>query len=190
MLFPRIAAGDQEAFATLFHLWRDKLYFFILRMTGSEARAEDVLQDVFTRIWQNRAHLGDIQNGDAYIYSMARNQAITYLRQMARETQALARLSRSTPAPDAGSDEGLFEKELQEKLIDIIQHLPPQQRQVFTLSRQYGLKKEEIAEQMNISASTVKNHLTHALRTIRQELGIEWQIVPTLLLILSAIYYR
>jgi len=179
-LFPRIAAGDQEAFAALFHLWRDKLYFFVLRITDSEARAEDVLQDVFTRIWQHRQQLTEVRNADAYLYSMARNQAITYLRQMARETVALARLSQAEPAPLAGSDETLFEKELREKLQIILQHLPPQQRQVFTLSRQHGLKKEEIAKELNISASTVKNHMTHALRTIRQELGVYGQLAPAL----------
>lgn len=190
-LFPRIAAGEQEAFAALFHLWRDKLYFFIIRITGSEARAEDVLQDVFTRIWQNRSLLPEVRNADAYLYSMARNQAITHLRQMARETVALAKLSRVELTPAPGSDDSLCEKQLQEKLNDIIRHLPAQQREVFTLSRQHGLKKEEIAEQMNISASTVKNHMTHALRTIRRELDIYGQVVSAfIVLILSAMTHR
>lgn len=177
-LFSRIAAGDEGAFAALFHQWRDKLYFYILRITHSEAKAEDALQDVFTQIWLNRSRLQDIQSADAYLYSMAKNRAISCIRQMARETLATAVLAQEDSQLVVLSDEQLIQKELQHTLHDIIHRLPPQQRLVYTLSREQGLKKEEIAARLNISASTVKNHMTHALRTIRQELEIYWQIIP------------
>jgi RNA polymerase sigma-70 factor (family 1) len=178
VLLSRIAAGEEEAFTALFHQWRDKLYFYILRITHSEAKAEDVLQDVFTRIWLHRSRLQDIQTVDAYLYSMAKNQAISCIRQMARETLATTVLARADSQPAGPSDEHLVQKELQHTLHDIIHRLPPQQRLVYTLSREQGLKKEEIAARLNISSSTVKNHMTHALRTIRQELEIYWQIIP------------
>jgi len=178
VLLSRVAAGEEGAFTALFHQWRDKLYFYILRITHSEAKAEDVLQDVFTRIWLNRSRLQDIQNPDAYLYSMAKNRAISCIRQMARESLATAALAQEDSQPVGSSDEHLVQKELQHTLHDIIHRLPPQQKLVYTLSREQGLKKEEIAARLNISSSTVKNHMTHALRTIRQELEIYWQIIP------------
>jgi RNA polymerase sigma-70 factor (ECF subfamily) len=109
---------------------------------------------------------------------MAKNQAITCIRQMARETLAAASLAQEDQRPELLLDENLVQKELQNKLSHIIHRLPAQQRLVYTLSREQGLKKDEIAAQLNISASTVKNHMTHALRTIRQELGNYWHVIP------------
>lgn len=170
-LLLRIAGGDEAAFGELFHLWRDKLYFYILRITNSPEIAEDVLQDVFVKLWVNRAQFGDFHNFEAYFYKMSQNRAISCMRRMAQETMILAELRKEQAIPGPAVDEVLNQKELNKELQDIIRRLPNQQRQVYSLCREQGLKHDEIAGLLQISASTVKNHLTMALRTIRQELS-------------------
>lgn len=169
-LFLRIANGDEAAFAKLFHLWRDKLYFFILRITHSPEMAEDVLQDVFTKLWINRAKMTDFEYFQAYFYKMAQNHAISLMRRMAQETIILAELKKEMPAASPSLDEGMFQKELDKKMQAILEKLPPQQRLVYKMTREEGLKQEQIALQLKISPSTVKNHMTCALRTIRHDL--------------------
>lgn len=170
-LLLQIAGGDEFAFGNLFHAWRDKLYFFLLKITSSPETAEDLLQDVFVKLWVNRESLASIDNFSAYLYRVSQNHAINGLRRMSMETLILSDLRREAVKGGQPADEVLLLKQMQEKLQQIINCLPPQQRAVYTLSREKGLKQDEIARHLDISISTVKNHMTQALRTIRHELG-------------------
>jgi len=169
-LLLRVTAGDEGAFGELFHLWRDKLYFFILRITHSSEMAEDILQDVFVKIWTNRATLDSIEHFDAYIYRMSQNQAISGMRRMAKETLILAELRKGPDSSEFVMDDVVIQRELTKKLQSILHKLPAQQRLVYTMTREQGLRQDEIAQRLKISSSTVKNHMTRALFTIRQEL--------------------
>src|SRR5690606_20977917 len=102
-LLKRMAAGDQLAFGKLFHAWRDKLYFFLLRITDSPETAEDVVQETFAKLWANRERLDAVQNFGAYIYRMAENKIIDRMRRMARETSILAELELPSLVPAADS---------------------------------------------------------------------------------------
>lgn len=169
-LLVQIAAGSEAAFGELFHGWRDKLYFFTLRITGSPEMAEDILQDVFVKIWANRASLPEITCFDAYLYKMVRNHAISALKRMAQETLILSELKKGQEATGATTEDTVSHRELSKKFQSVLYKLPAQQRLVYTLAHMHGLKHDEVARRMKISASTVKNHMTRALYTIRQEL--------------------
>lgn len=170
-LLQQIAGGDEAAFGTLFHVWRDKLYFFLLKITSSPETAEDLLQDVFVKLWINRESLASIDNFSAYLYRVSQNHAINGLRRMSMETLILSDLRREAVEGGQPADEPLLFKQMQEKLKQVIHNLPTQQRLVYTLAREQGLKQDEIARQLDISLSTVQNHMTQALRSIRHELG-------------------
>jgi RNA polymerase sigma-70 factor (family 1) len=171
VLLQQIAAGDEIAFGNLFHAWRDKLYFYILRITNSSETAEDVLQDVFCKLWIKRDDLSEVNNFGAYLFRMAHNHAISGMRRMAQETIILSELRREALSSGLPIDETLLCKQVQEKLKQIVDQLPRQQRLVYTLSREQGLKQEEIALQLDITVSTVQNHMTQALRNIRKQLS-------------------
>lgn len=166
----RVTSGDEAAFTRLFHAYRDKLYYFVLKITGSDGAAEDVLQDVFVKLWVNREKLGRIEQFTPYLYRMAQNQAYSGMRRMALETLILSELGREAQSTGQPVDEVLLKKQVLEKLQQIILALPRQQRLVYTLSREEGLRQEEIARRLDISVSTVQNHMTQALRTIRHQL--------------------
>lgn len=171
-LISRVAKGDEKAFGRLFHAYRDKLYAFAYRIAGSREIAEDIVQDVFLKIWMLREKLEDIDNFNAFLYRMSQNHAINQLRRMARETVALkhARLRQQEGAWGCAADLTTF-SDIRNSLSEIVERLPPRQKEVYRLSREQNLKQEEIARRLHISVSTVKNHMTQALHTIQQGLS-------------------
>jgi RNA polymerase sigma-70 factor (ECF subfamily) len=185
-LLEKIAAGDELAFKELFHRWRDKLYFFVLRITHSTATAEDILQDVFVKLWTNRASLHGIQHPDAYIYKMSQNQALSGMKRAAQETLILAELKKAPDNEELVADD-VIHRELDRNFQAILHKLPTQQRLVYTLTHIHGLKHDEVAQQLKISASTVKNHMTRALYTIRQELMEHYQMIIIYILLTQAL---
>jgi len=163
--------GDEKAFAEIFHRYKFKLYGFIYRLTQSQEMAEDIVQETFLRLWKNREQLGNIEHLSSYIFRMAQNQAITSFKRMAMETMIIRQLltgekefSPSTPESE------LALKEMEALFRQAVDNLPPQQRKVYLLSREEGLKHEEIAERLQISRGTVKNHMIQLLRTLRSQL--------------------
>jgi RNA polymerase sigma-70 factor (family 1) len=164
------AAGDPDAFRLLYDNYRHKVYAFIYHMTGSFAMAEDVVQDVFVQIWERKASLGDIENFNAYLHRLVRNKAIDSLRRLSLEEDIIRERVNRAPAMSAASDERLLYNELRRKLYLAVGKLPEQQRRVYRLSREEGLRQEEIAARLNIAVATVKKHLTLALNFIRKHL--------------------
>lgn len=176
-LLLRAAAGHEGSFTQLFFLYRHKLYSFLLRLTESPEMTEDVIQDVFLKLWKDRENLVNIEQFGGYIYRMAQHHALNAFRRMAKESLVMAELTRTTEAASADAGDQLHIREVREKLQYALDHLPPKQKLVYTLSREQGLKHEEIARQLNISPSTVNNHMIAALRSIRQQLGPHLQSI-------------
>jgi RNA polymerase sigma-70 factor (ECF subfamily) len=191
-LLVQAASGDERAFAELFHAYRNKLYSFVCDMTGVDLRGEDVVQEVFLKIWQQRAGLRDVENFNAYIFRMCRNYVIDQLRKRSRETVLHSSLFR----PDNGSvvedpEDTLLRKEVRQKLQEAIDQLPPQQQRIFLLHKEKGLQHQEIAVQLGLSVSTVQNHLFRAVGNIREFLNTRYPDIQIyLLLTLAPWFYR
>jgi len=163
--------GDEKAFAEIFHRYKFKLYGFIYRLTQSQEMAEDIVQETFLRLWKNRDQLSNIEHLSSYIFRMAQNQAMTSFKRMAMETMIIRQLLTGEKefAPSTPESE-LALKEMEALFRKAIDNLPPQQKKVYLLSREEGLKHEEIAERLQISRGTVKNHMIQLLRTLRSQL--------------------
>jgi RNA polymerase sigma-70 factor (family 1) len=169
MLLQRAAEGDQGSFAELFRAYKDKLYGILLKMTDSAELTEDIIQDVFLRLWRKREELATIDNFGGYVFRMAQHQAFNAFKRRAREYQYIASLQE--PVTGAEPETQLQFQEARARLEMAVQQLPPKQKEVFTLSRDKGLKHEEIARELNISPATVNNHLVEALRQLRKKVG-------------------
>lgn len=171
-LLSRLQNGDEKAFATLFYAYKDKLYGFLLGITKSDAKAKDIVQDVFLKIWQNRGTIAEIENFNAYVFFIAQNQAVDQFRKSSKElfsSTELFNYEEDVLSPDPAST--LINKETREKINEAIDQLPPQQKKIFVLHNEYGLKHHEIANQLNLSVSTTQNHMREALRNIRAYLS-------------------
>jgi RNA polymerase sigma-70 factor (ECF subfamily) len=171
ILLQRSATGDGLAFSELFNNYKFKLYGYVYRLTDSREMAEDIVQDVFLKLWDHRASLDQIDHLGSYIFRMAQNRTINAFKRTALETAIVRRLLTGQPEFSASTPESsLAVKEMEALFKKAIRQLPAQQRRVYQLSREEGLKYEEIARQLKISPGTVKNHMIQLLRTLREQM--------------------
>lgn len=167
-----LAQGSEWAFESVFLSYFPKVKRFISGLLQDEAVAEDLSQDIFVRIWKNRADLATVDNLNAYLYRAARNAAYQYvrkellMREYQEKRQEFAACAGSTF--DGRQEETIYANELQAFIQITIDKMPPQRKKIYEMSRHDGKKNEEIAQELNISKRTVENHLTQALADIRQ----------------------
>lgn len=178
--------GDEASFVKLFYLYRNKLYSYSLRITESPELAEDMVQDVFLKLWKNRSQLDKVEHFGAFIFKMVQNQAVNAFKRMANETLILSEMQNEVDVYKAGPEQNIEYKEVQFLINSVVKKLPPQQNLVFKLSREQGLKHHEIAHLLKISPYTVKNHLVVALQTVRENLrrNLKIDYLPFFIIIL------
>lgn len=165
----RIAEGDEQSFTALYHRYSNKVYTYLLRMTRSHEIAEELLYDIFTKLWTGRELITEIQNMDSFLSKVAYNKAISFFRYTASQRkmqQYVARQMEHATVDDAADK--LLDSEARELLQEAIRQLSPQRKLVFTLSREQGLTHEQIARRLNLSTQTVKKTMSHALQSIRE----------------------
>lgn len=165
-LLLQVAEGDEKAFSSLYYKYHHRLGIYLYQLTFSRPFAEEILQDVFCKVWEKRDQLPAIENFQAWLFTITKNQALNALRSMVRE-----RLQKKVWEKDQvdvpGLDQVTAEDQLQ--LIDkAISQLPPQQKKVFMLSRYKRLKYIEIAQELNLSKETIKSYLQIATSSIRK----------------------
>lgn len=164
----RIARGDEAAFRIIFDLYRQRLFVFALQISHSVVEAEEIVQDIFMKLWENRKAIAEVEYPRKYIYTMARNRAVDLLCKIARDqklrTAAWVNLSQDHRNL---TEELLNEKESRELISEAVASLTEKKQAIFRLSRQEGLSHQEIAREMSLSVQTVKNILTEILRHIK-----------------------
>lgn len=160
-----IKASDHHAFKALYYRYFEALFRFLWRQTNNEELAKDLLQDVFSRVWKNRAHLDPAQPIKSYLYRIGHNLVIDHRRQTTQPVDALEAHPEINPTYDA---EEHFE--LYDKIAAAITSLPEPVRLVFTMNRFEGVKYAEIAKIMNISVKTVEARMSKALASLREKL--------------------
>lgn len=171
-LLLRLADGDERAFEAVFHHYRRRIYAYGFHLFENGDRADELVQDVFLKVWINRHKIPRIVRFDAWLFIMTRNHVFDTLKEMARELSA-KKVMEETPSPTLNTVENqLISKENDQRLRYALDRLSPQQKLIFTLSRQQGMKHGEIATHLNISVNTVKTHLVHALKTLRGALHL------------------
>lgn len=162
-----VSQGDEVAFARLFEHYQNKLYSVALKLTRSTNLAEEIVGDVFYTIWSRRSTLLEIQNFSAYLFTITRNQVCRSLKQIAKNYQTV-HLSENNQAiaPDRTED-CVLDKEYSSILHEAIIRLPKQQKEVYSLIKERGLKREEAASVLNLKPETIKFHLAEAMKNIR-----------------------
>ncbi len=166
-LIQLISEGNEIAFREVFDHFNKKLYNYTIKIIDDEELTEEIVMDAFIKIWCNRNKLCAINNLDAYLFTLVKNQAFSELKRRAKEASIVKSLSRSRSEYHDSTEETVISNEYQQILNNAINQLPPQQRIVYGLSRDEGLKYDEIADQLKLSKNTVKSHLKKALYTIR-----------------------
>jgi len=162
------AAGDEQAFRRLFDAWRHRIYSFALHLTENRTSADEIVQEVFLRVWLHRQKLPDVIYFQAWLYSIARHQVFDALKAQAKERSMMTSMAGSSYCNSV--EEHMTSKEYTHLLLEAVNRLPERQQQIYHLSRDNGIRHEEIAGRLQISRHTVKTHLVLALRSIRKYL--------------------
>ncbi len=166
LLLQRVAEGEETAFAIVIARYRKRVFSHCLTFAVSYEEAEELTQDIFIKLWQNRGGLAGVDSFVDYLFIVSRNHLISYIRKRVKEevTTDVAAIADELGLPDLQ----LQARELEEMINNGITRMPAQQQTVFRLSRQDGFSYEEIAVKLNISKSTVKWHVIAGLNSLKQ----------------------
>jgi RNA polymerase sigma-70 factor, ECF subfamily len=164
--------GDMRAFDTIYERYCKRMYCFAIRYIKQEEDAEEIVQEVFLKIWESRKRIDTYSSFNSFIFTIAYNTTISLLRKRVNENKYLEQLQLRQQINN--SDEIIDEihfKQIKEQLNTSLNQLTPRQREIFLLSREEGLTHSEIAKKLNISPNTVKNHLVTVLSFLRSGIG-------------------
>lgn len=165
-LLEQSSSGNRDAFRVLYDRYRPKVYSYALRITLSPELAEDIVHDVFLKLWNNGGM--EVENVVGFLRVVTRNHTLKILRKQVLEERVAASAAIQQPACHSCTDDAIAYQEARETLFGAIARLSPQRKQVFLLCKDEGLKYEEVAQRMNLSPLTVKTHMQHALRFLRK----------------------
>jgi RNA polymerase sigma-70 factor (family 1) len=159
--------GDELAFRKVFDEHFRKLYLFCFRFLKNKQHAEEIVHDALLSVWTNRNKIDEDRSILPYLYTITRRLALNALRDIATSQKAMDELWLNMEALSNETEELVLLNDLRKFTESAVINLPAQQQLVFRMSRYEGLNYDEIAERLNLSRNTVKNHLVLALKTLR-----------------------
>jgi RNA polymerase sigma-70 factor, ECF subfamily len=170
-LLVRLKKGDILAFDHIYHKYSHKLYSFVFRILKDEADSEDIVQEVFIKIWELREKLDDYKLLNSFLFTIAYNNSISLIRKKISSSKYREHLRNASVIhfPENSFSEIEF-NELNRYVEKLIENLPERQKRVYLSHRELGLTYPEIAEEMGISRNTVENHMVKTLKYLRQNL--------------------
>ncbi len=159
------------AFDAIYNRYCHKLHEFVLTYLKREDDAEEIVQEVFIKVWESRAKIDIYSSFESFLFTIAYNATMSLLRKRVSETKSKEYLKSVQQINTAEQviDELQF-KELNNKVQSLLMQLTPRQKEIYVLSREEGLTHKEIAKKLNISESTVNNHLVTTLKYLKSHI--------------------
>lgn len=163
----RVSRGDQAAFHAIYTYYSPRVYGKLLKVLKSKELAADILQELFSILWQKRAGIDPQRSFNAYLFKISHNLVIDVFRKAKRDQQLIDRLMNAGIEEVENIEDWLFRKENEAWLKTAIDRLPPQRQMVFRLCKLESRSHEEVSQLLNISRATVNNHLVKAIQNLR-----------------------
>jgi len=173
-LLVRIAGGDEAAFRTFFDAYRLRFFKAVLKMTGSETAAEEIVQEVFMQVWHKKESLTTIEHPDSYFFTAVYRRVYRYYKEEARQSSLYQTLREVDKPIGNTTEEMVIASESDRLILEAIEKLPAQQKQIYTMSKRQGMSRDEISEKLHISPNTVRNHLYQAIKFIKAHMGASY----------------
>jgi len=183
-LIKKLINSDEEAFCELYALYKNRLMYFAMKFLKSKEFAEDVFQDAFASVWQNRRFLNPESPFSAYIYTIVRNRILNLLSTFENEKKLKESILSSAIEIDNETSQSILDADLSAIIEKAIENLTPQQSKVFEMSRKQFMSHKEIAAELGISVYTVQQHISTSLRLIRTYLTKYSETYTDLLILL------
>lgn len=169
-LLAKIAMKDQYAFKIIYDQYRKLVYSSALKLLRDDHQAEEILQEVFMKLWLMGEELNKIRHLESYLNTLVRNRSLNVLRRMALDARTDKVLVLDWEEQHNETEERILLNEYNRVLQEGIEKLTPKQREVYQLCHGEGLKYEEAAQKLGISILTVKTHMQLALRSLRKHI--------------------
>lgn len=166
-LTQKIKNGEKDAFRELYERYAPRLYNFAISYLKNDADAEEMVQEVFLKIWDKREMLQENRNIKSFVFKIAVNAIYDIIRKKNIERAFSDYIRLNFDQNDNSAWHTLIFEEMQQKLEELIQQLPEQQKRIFCLNKFEGISSVEIAEKMNLSKRTVENHLYRAISFLK-----------------------
>jgi len=185
-LLQLVSAGDENAFSSLYEHYYDGIYQFIRKYLKSSELSDDICQNVFLKIWEHRAQLNDIQEFNAYAFTIAKRQSLDFLKRAAVEQAAMSLILQNYPIKKNVVEEDQQYAEYMQFIENAVTRLPLQSQLVFNLCRQEHKSYDEAAQILGISRNAIKKHMVRSMKVLRHtaesELGISLSVLLLFLL--------
>lgn len=166
-LFKEVSEGNEQAFQLVFKRYYQRMFSFAGTVVKSPHLAEEIVQEVFIRLWEQRELLAEISNPENYFFIVIRNRAYNYLRAAANEQSRREQLWEAMQQRAEEPDSSLEAEEADRFFEKIMAKLSPQQQKVFRMSRVEGYSHQQIADELKLSKLTVKKHVADSLKVFK-----------------------
>lgn len=182
----RFCNGSEDAFKVIFELMGNKVWNYCKKLTGKREDAEELVQDIFTKLWQYRYQIDPVGNFEVFLFTLARNHIYNFGRKKLQY-----QLSPSGTLSEyqlTSAEPSLFAyQEIYQQYKKVLSQVSGRGQQVFEMSREQGLSHKEIADKLGISIRTVENHIFNTLKVLKRELK-DYYILLVLLSFASRIF--
>lgn len=165
--------GDHVAFTEIFNRYTSLLYLHAYNKLRNDTEARDVVQEMFIRLWDKREAIDENNNLAGYLYRAVMNGIFNVLKHK-KVVSSYAETFSRVPHQRGGTDHLIREKQLAAMIAAEINALPPRMREVFELRRNEFLSNKQVAEQLNITESTVADQMKKALKILRAKMGMHF----------------
>lgn len=174
--------GKEKAMHQLFSKYHSALYYHALDFVKDPQQAEDIVQEVFIKVWEKRAQLKPDLSFKAYLYCITKNLVINQLRRSGREIKAKAEISYQSMSFHNQAEDHVIYNDYETIAYQAMEKLPPKRKMVYAMHRLEGRKYDEIAAHMNISKNTVRDHVVKAEKSIKEYFACQADIIISLLM--------
>lgn len=162
--------GEEDGFDYLFRRYNSTLCFFANQFVKNLPEAEDIVSDVFIKIWEGRESFGHVEDMQSYLYKSVRNACLRW-REKRRAEAGNLKAAAGSPINEMSVEEGMIRTEVMRELHESIELLPTECKRIFTQLYLEGKTVKEIAEELKLSVSTVKTQKARALAFLRGKLS-------------------
>ncbi|TZF84874.1 RNA polymerase sigma-70 factor [Pedobacter sp. BS3] len=182
-----LQSGDKKSFEELYHRYKVRIYGNLVKLTKSEDLAEELLQEVFIKVWCKRETIDPQRSFRSYLFKIAENLVYDLFRKAACDKKLEAHLMAVATEFYSHIDEMISNKESLALINEAVDQLPPQRKHIYTLCKLEGKSYEEVSRQLGISTSTVNDHIVKGSRSVREYLFLIQDVALVLCLFIMGL---